>query len=370
MRALLLLLCQGLAGDHARAEFKFLVYGDSRGVTSADPVNDEILGEIAAFTVLENPAFVLFVGDLSLNGTQAHLTAWSNAMQTVYQAGIPIYPIRGNHELFVNLFTAFFDRAIPDNGPPGFVNRTYSFTHQNALFLNLDTSGNHTQPDWVESVLATNTLPHVFVQGHVPAFKLSHPDCLDDYQTERNRLWAALRAAGARAYFCGHDHFYEHARIDDGDGKPHNDIHHFTVATAGAPLVADSVYDGDNGPYTPVRINHNQTFGYLVVRVDGLKVRTHFVGRVSPGVYASNLDATETWTSVTPPRIVPIAQTTDALRLRLENLQPWSRIRLERQQALMSGPWATLLTFTATNSVHEVDIPVSSNTGSFRVVEE
>jgi len=40
--------------------------------------------------------------------------------------------------------------------------------------------------------------------------------------------------SGARAYLCGHDHGYAHARIDDGDGDYSNDVHQFVVGTAGA----------------------------------------------------------------------------------------------------------------------------------------
>ncbi|MGW8257966.1 MAG: hypothetical protein ACWGMZ_10810, partial [Thermoguttaceae bacterium] len=51
------------------AQWKFLVYGDSRN--SSGGVNTAILGELATQTVSENPAFVLFPGDLVGTGGQS-----------------------------------------------------------------------------------------------------------------------------------------------------------------------------------------------------------------------------------------------------------------------------------------------------------
>ena len=48
----------------------------------------------------------------------------------VYNAGIPVYPVMGNHEInAVPAFTNAFGADIPNNGPPGEINRTYAVAH-------------------------------------------------------------------------------------------------------------------------------------------------------------------------------------------------------------------------------------------------
>ena len=144
-------------------------------------------------------------------------------MQPVYNAQIPVYVIRGNHEdnsFFPDISVWHRTFAMPANGPTGETNLTYSFNHKNAFIAGLDQYVNdyqHNQP-WLDTQLANNTSPHVFVFGHLPAFEAMPRECLDEYPQKRDAFWQSLKNAGARTYLCSHDHFYDHARIDDGDG--------------------------------------------------------------------------------------------------------------------------------------------------------
>jgi hypothetical protein len=145
--------------------------------------------------------------------------------------------------------------------------------------------------------LQVNTKPHVFVFGHEPAFQVLHPDCLDDHPAQRDAFWRSLKAAGARTYFCGHDHFYNHARVDDGDGDPNNDVHQLVAATAGAPRYPwTPPYPGDNGSFNVSLVYHAEHYGYIVVEVNDLDVTLTWMERQGddlhqPGVY----EAKETW---------------------------------------------------------------------------
>ena len=79
-------------------------------------------------------------------------------MQPVYDAGIGVYPCRGNHDAFGvkpavdptgalskagwdNVFTGPY--ALPGNGPSGEENITFSFTRENVFVLGLDNYGTH-----------------------------------------------------------------------------------------------------------------------------------------------------------------------------------------------------------------------------------
>ena len=236
-------------GDAENQQWHFIVVGDSRGNDTG--VNTEILSEVAAEIVGNNPAFVLFPGDLVTGDRKddkihrAQLTKWRQIMQPVYDANIDVYAVRGNHDkgsksaglgIWNDIFSGPY--ALPDNGPAGEKRLTYAVKHNNALIVVLDqyaTKGRKNNQAWIDGLFAGSSLPHVFVMGHEPAFEVKHKDCLDDNVQRRNEFLASITGEGGRIYFCGHDHSYDHISADH-DGDPSNDIHQFIVGTAGAPL--------------------------------------------------------------------------------------------------------------------------------------
>ena len=292
--------------------WKFIVTGDSRGDDNG--VNTVILGELAAEVVKKQVDFVLFSGDL-VNGQgdqaalESQLKTWQDTMQPVYDAGIGVYVVRGNHDLgdppgvmaWNNVFKDGF--SLPANGPAGEKNLTYSVRHKNAFIVGVDeyvrpgyTELHQVNQEWLESQFAANTEPHVFVFGHEPAFKTKHKDCLDDYVAERDMFWGSIEKAGGRIYFCSHDHFYNHTRLDD-DGDPNNDIHQYIIGTAGAPLYDwQRDYDGENSGYTVKGIYHSKEYGYCLVKIDGLDVTVTWMERVGAGKYK----AREVWSYTAP----------------------------------------------------------------------
>jgi len=293
--------CQSVQTTTAEhGEWYFMVAGDSRGKNTG--VNTKILSEIAAEIVRNKPDFVLFPGDLVTGNKdneihRAQLTNWRQTMQPVYDAKIEVYAVRGNHDrgsrkppLGLDVWNEIFSGpyALPDNGPAGEKNLTYSVMHKNALILALDqyvTRGRKNNLAWIDEQFASNSLPHVFVMGHEPAFSANHKDCLDDDVQQRNAFLESITQEGGRTYFCGHDHFYDHISADH-DGDPSNDIHQFIVGTAGAPIyVHDGTYAGLNEPYELTHIAGAGQHGYLVVSVDGVYVTTTWFERAGENDY-------------------------------------------------------------------------------------
>lgn len=288
---------------------RFVVIGDNNSF------NIDILGEVAQATVDEDPDFVLFTGDLTFGykETQAEfelqLMDWRNTMQPVYDANIAVYPCRGNHDstgvkpeidptgvsskaAWDNVFSGPY--ALPGNGPAGEENITFSFTYKNVFVVGLDIYGTHphqVNQAWLDEQLESNTKPHVFVFGHEPAFKVFHEDCLDDYPEARNAFWDSIAGHCGRTYFVGHDHAFNHARIDDGDGNPDNDIHQFVAGSSGAPFYNWSgSYDGDNGTWIPQPVYYEQQYGYVLIEIDDFTVTVTAKHRTAPGVYESGGD--------------------------------------------------------------------------------
>jgi predicted phosphodiesterase len=274
---------------------RFVVTGDSRGDDNG--VNTAILSEIVQATIVEGADFIIFAGDLVSGSSspavlESQLTTWKNIMAPLYEAGIGVFPCRGNHDASGK---AAWDRAfsgtytLPQNGPLGEKSITYSFSWENVFIVILDQYGLHpgrVNQEWLDEELALNSQPHVFVSGHQPAFAVYHSGCLDDYPRKRNIFWRSLANAGGRTYFAGHDHLYNHALIDDGDNDDENDLHQFIAGTAGAPLYEwDGSYDGRNSFWTPELVSYESAYGYILVEVEGLEVTLTWKHRAAPNVY-------------------------------------------------------------------------------------
>lgn len=308
--------------------WSFVVLGDCRGGSRGSGVNEKILGKIAREVAAENIDFVMVSGDLifghpdrmglgddgALRRLEEEFRVYLRTMQPVYDKGIPVYNLRGNHETtqrdpdvsgtkahrpvwpdakiaWDNVFSGEY--ANPINGPEGEENVTFSFSHKNAFIVGMDVYSrpvdgvemnedgsvpfwafHHVHQEWLDAQLAKNTRPHVFTFTHEPAFKADHTDCLHgnsafgvDYSDKRDRFWNSIADAGARVYFCGHDHMYAHARIDNGDGNVYTDLHQFIIGNAGAGKDSRPVYDGYNGAFEPVEIAFDPNYGYALVHV-------------------------------------------------------------------------------------------------------
>jgi len=158
------------------------------------------------------------------------------------------------------------------------------------LLLGIDqyTGGPGTLPmPWLEGILKPGRFKHVFAFGHEMAFMAgNHTDCLDRNPADRDSFWRLLAGAGGKAYFAGHDHFYDHLKVLPEAGEL-PELHQFVAGTSGAPFYPDKGYSGKNDGWKVERVLHlDNTYGYLLVEVDGPKCTITFKGRKAPGVYA------------------------------------------------------------------------------------
>lgn len=280
-----LILCCGAVS--AETSWKFIAVGDSQGRDNG--INAIILQELVGEILVQDVDCVAFCGDLVWGGRPDtfadELQTWRSVMAPVYQAGVSVYPCRGNHENWgsVEVWQEVFS-DLPDNGPVGEKHMTYAALHKNALFVALDEFVNphRVNQAWLDQQLARNPVPLVFAFGHEPAFHAFHYDCLDDFPAHRDRFWDSLRRSGGRSYFTGHDHFFNCAWVDDGDGDWSNDLFQFISGTAGAPFYPFSLpYDGDNSYYTVRPVYHAQRYGYNLVEVSDLDVSFTWMERDS-----------------------------------------------------------------------------------------
>lgn len=265
----------------AEGAWRFVVVGDTHVTESGAPIAAEMVPAILA----DAPKLVLVVGDIVQAGKACSAPQLA-AQIRVFQAltaplsshGIPVYPVRGNHEADAEdsaaTWRAAFSgtNALPANGPSGETGLSYSVAFDNALFVAVDeyVTIHQANQAWLDALFASNARPHVFVFGHEPAFKNFHTDCMGSVPAARNAFWTSLANAGAKVYLTAHDHFRDLTRIDDGDGDPDDDLFQYTIGTGGGPFPpAPGAFDGDNAPFTPVNVAHAVENGYLVVEVSG-----------------------------------------------------------------------------------------------------
>lgn len=273
-----------------RADWSFAMLGDTRGEHSSTTNGvSTYLHTIAEKIASLNPELVLVAGDL-INGndtnTSAHVSfaqqyaSWKHAMRPVFDytsnTGIPIYPVRGNHDNetgelapIPELKAAYYDAFsayVPFNGPNyGATNDqrgfSWSFTHNNATFVGADQYFYYNQTPgqdgyheldraWVaQQFQEANSAYEVFM-AHVPIFMTQGQHTPEHFFgdnaagfTTRSNFWNSLGADGVQLYVTGHLHNETVARTTNDYG---NSIIQLLAGNGGAP-VEPVVVDLDPG---------------------------------------------------------------------------------------------------------------------------
>jgi len=284
----------------AQESTRFMVVGDPHNYSPSANFEQSIFYEIVLAALEEDVDFVFFAGDLVIRGFSDYapidsvLKDWRFVLDTLSAHNIRVFACRGNNDFNKQSWDSLFsgEYALPQNGPKNEKNITYALAYNNILFLALDqyTLSHRINQTWLDSILILSDKKQIFVAGHEPAFKVLHSDCVAAYPEERDQFWESLLAAGVKIYFSGHDHFYDHALIDDGDGNPNNDIHQVIVGTASS-LHSNAEYDGDNGRWSPDSLFHARENGYVLVEVSGEQVQMIWKHRTDPNVYEDGGDS-------------------------------------------------------------------------------
>lgn len=239
--------------------WKFVSMADSRGSTNG--VNTAELTKIVNLVKLENADLVIFQGD-AVNGSTSDTTlgsqmdTWLAIMNTL---NCPWYYTVGNHEISTSTSQNVIRSKVnmPLNGPAGDEETVFSFDHQNAHFVALNSNkysqSHHVQRSWLTTDLAGTVQPHVFVMAHEPAYPVDGHigSSLDYYPTERDDFWNIMSAKGVRMYFTGHEHLYSRTT--------HGSIYQVINGSCGAPL-----YTAPPGAIS--------TYHYVLVEINGLNV--------------------------------------------------------------------------------------------------
>ncbi len=222
---------------------RFVFLADSRGDSINEPINTAVLNAIVAQikALSPQPAFVIFGGDMAYRGCINGAYTFQTWKDLFTSAGLTVYTVIGNHELYVYGETGFFlanqqqyQNAFtdnPSNGPPGYEGLVYSFLSPggDAFFAVLDPyylSPNDCNPscnlslggtidnnqlDWLTNQIAQTNATHKFLFIHTPYYYVTSSNPADVSFTN---LWAILDNNQFDFYACGHTHLYSRKTID------------------------------------------------------------------------------------------------------------------------------------------------------------
>jgi len=256
-----------------KGPFQFVVYGDARFTNPANvgPSNAEVRRALVNQIAAIKPSFILFSGDLVLQGdNSADWTIWDAETKPWANPRIPVFPTIGNHELYKDPMVGL--RNYFQRFPELKNSRYYSMRAGNTMTLVLDSSQDETtgaQGQWLASRLdhLPNDVAFVF-------FLLHHPP----YTHSKEGFWGAgghsarapeqalakmleERQLKTRAHFIvfsGHVHNYERYE--------HHGVTY--IVTGGAGATPYSILREPGDAYQ----QHGPTYHYCLVRVNGTRL--------------------------------------------------------------------------------------------------
>jgi hypothetical protein len=265
--------------------WKFGVMADTQWKASPDGRNPntvavDVINHLNDEFITHGVKFVIQTGDLTENNTNLEMDTTATFRQSLYNAGIGFYPLRGNHESSATSATEF-KRVFPQtqtgvnnqtpadalattpyygappantnttftvgsnfNSPtaidPNYAGLSYSFDYDNARFVLLDqfTIPNITcnlienQQPWITGMLGNRpSRTHAFVFGHKGLITDNHadilfgPNCNGSSSNSnpsvkpdaQNAFIGSLYNNGVRYYMGGHDHMHNRAIVTSPD---------------------------------------------------------------------------------------------------------------------------------------------------------
>ncbi len=299
--------------------------GANQNSTSAVSIADQITPQFVAAGV----KFVIQVGDLADVGDDADETVRANAAQTLYNAGIGFFPMRGNHEytasptgsnsyalpIFKTLYPQTQGQGNNLFGATNFTSpssvvgssiseldgMSYSFDYNNVRFVIIDpwvtplmdiSAAGYSygysiaqQEPWIDSRLdkSTRGTDHAFVLAHQPLMAEDHQDTMFQGYTNANPAWqnafyTSLQSNGVKYFLAGHDHMNQHSIVASPDGTA--SVHELIGASDSSKFYTpeplnDANWFGQKTRETSIA-QELYTVGYYIFTVDGPNVTVDY----------------------------------------------------------------------------------------------
>jgi 3',5'-cyclic AMP phosphodiesterase CpdA len=179
-------------------EYSFIVVSDTH-IEGGDAHGLEKIRDVAA---AGKDAFVVVTGDITQNGKREDLEKFIAIADSLRAAGIPCYPIIGNHDVYFNNWSNWRDLIGSS------VYRVGGPLSSTTLFIldSANASLGKEQIDWLRGELKS-AAPHVFVFTHANLFTENLSDDIEQITDNRERArLLSLLDGRCEAFFSGHVH--------------------------------------------------------------------------------------------------------------------------------------------------------------------
>jgi hypothetical protein len=305
---------------------RFVFIADGRGdglhdlinTTALDAINSQILA------LSPRPSFVIYGGDMVYRGHSEKVYNFQqvkDVMQPLTDAGIKLYTVMGNHELYREGTTGFslanqeeFKRIFTDNlenGPPGYERLVYSFESPrgkaffaigDCYYLTADDPNpglneesdpslyghfDDTQLSWLANQVAQTKARHKFFFAHAPYYQITSSQSYQN--TSFTRLWSILDQNRFGIFFCGHVHLYSRKKINRNIApepqltppvKWKHSVFQLLTGTCGAPVDTGTLIVDKKKWHV---FNDDETYYFSVIDIKGNHVKiTSYGGQSSP----------------------------------------------------------------------------------------
>jgi hypothetical protein len=212
--------CLVALGANAFAGWSYGVLTDTQGAGQYPLVSTRLMEPVVdRFVNHHGVDMVMSVGDLTDAGGPAEFDLWRQTAAPIYNAGIPIYATRGNHDVKNEteipvvdpLFgpvdirdTAIWDSKMTELSAPGLIQgpgASYMFSHNNAFFMAVDLYG--AAPSELIGWLQSTALPAAAASGAEHKVLYQHEPYLRQGPFRRavggSRVWSCSCSSGMSA---------------------------------------------------------------------------------------------------------------------------------------------------------------------------
>lgn len=206
----------------SETEFSFAIFGDTQRFQSGN-VNGGLQRAVKNVSA-KNIDLVIAIGDLVSSCDDSCANKLNEWKKTLGSLASKTYVVMGNHDRTgkENADKAWQESfTLPQNGPSGYEEFTYSFDFENSHFVVLNSAKpkehvvNKVQRDWLEADLIANKKENTFVFVHEPAYPVSNKidEGLDVEKKDRDAFWEILSRHNVTAVFSGHEHIFSRKKI-------------------------------------------------------------------------------------------------------------------------------------------------------------
>ncbi|MBX2852262.1 MAG: metallophosphoesterase, partial [Phycisphaeraceae bacterium] len=292
--------------------FRYGVLTDTQGAGAYPDVSTRLMAPVVdRFINTHNVDMLLSVGDLTDVGSTQENTLWLQTAQPLYDAGIPVYITRGNHDVKTEVInvtpdpggfgdidvraTTIWDNDIPVPSNPTIIagpGASSMFTYENMFVVNVDLYG--TTPSALIGWLTGTVIPtaaasdadHKVLVQHETYFGKARGGVLASLPDLELDLLTGMSQAGIDTIYVGHDHQYSRSVGVDPNGDVL--LNHIV---AGSNSEKYYRYEEAPGPNEGQAVQINDRVSYSIVDVDGPMVAfSHYTSD------APDYTTTDPWT--------------------------------------------------------------------------